>query len=728
MRVLSPPWQQLSFEEKTKYLRSIVDYTELYVLIYNEVPDALPDALYNFSDKIRELGLYPLIVDDLEAFSQITMRMSHKIVFVISDFNLGSEAGFSFRQKVFEINQDLPFISLFTKEKGKNISNVIERLRAECPEVDPDMFLPSAFIDVESVEEVWQEFLEINLESRLESMGLDAKNRKTFIEVARNLMEECEGKILNLENATAKTEILNSIAGTVHTLKGGSSFFQPRTLGHYFENLEEYLSAFKRGKIELNGNEISILLKWIDFGKSLLNEYMTDNHQYYSNEFWENFTEEKSDSPGANGLNDQKPSPLIRLEEDKVAEKLMKVPVSLLDRLLQMSGEQIVVRNIINKLNKNIKARHQDDSEYLEMVSHIEELNKINTQIQSCIYDLRKIPAKEVLAPLRRLVRDTCVQLNKSIQLEIFDRGLRIDTSLGEIINQSLIHLIRNAIDHGIEAPLEREKLGKGPEGLLRIEISEDDENISVILRDDGKGLQTESIKRKAIEQGLLLEELAQRMKEMDIWQFVFHPGFTTKENVSSISGRGIGMNVVKEQVEKTGGSIIIESTKGLGTVITMVLPIPKSVFITRCLFVKVELETYGILIQNIYRILHLKNEDNQFIKEVGRTLHFQYGEDLVPLVTLKGLNEGKPLTYEELGHYRTLVILKSNRSKKLLGLCVDAVYELEDTVVQSFSDYFLNISSQYSSMGSFYGTTYLADGTAGLILDADGLMAALAQ
>lgn len=398
----------------------------------------------------------------------------------------------------------------------------------------------------------------------------------------------------------------------------------------------------------------------------------------------------------------------LKAQEDKS----LRVPISLLDSLMHISGELTVVRNMINKIDRNLKVKNVDDKEYERMSSLLEELHRLNGSIQKHILDLRKVPIKEVVAPLNRVVRDVSRQLGKSVALKVEGVNLRIDTFLAEVLNNSLIHLVRNSVDHGFEMPNQRIAKGKDKSGTLLIKVWQEKEFVYVKIIDDGQGMQTDLIRSRALDRGLITKAQSSEMPNEKIWKLIFSPGFSTAEKVTDISGRGIGMSAVKESVESLGGDIIIESVPDQGTTMKLILPLPKSVLIARCIFVMISELQLGINSENIYRFIHLdKNEKDIKILKVDDYYLLSLKEEIIPIADLRKV---LGLRIKDEIVLKTIVILQNSTGLKL-GIIVDELLEFENTVVKPFTDYL-------KAFDIFFGTTFLGDGSIGLIFNIDGL------
>lgn len=733
MELFTEEWFGFSVEEKRKSIFTLTSYEKLYVALIDDDPKRVSICC----KQIEDIGMFPLILKDAQSALEEIPKFGLDVAFVISGISLNSEPGKNLRLKILEFTNDMPYLSLITAETDKDLSLTIKSLHETGLEFYADSFEPTGILDRNFNQKVWRQFLRDHILYRTSTLNNEVKNRNNFIEIANQLLQQCEEIILLLENTTDPMPLVDTLFGCLHTLKGGSSFLQPRTLEKFIHKYEDFVNKIRNKDLPLTATTISLLLKNLDKAKLLVRSFFEGDCIYYNETqlhklFEINSTESVPIPQAAMDANQVNTPILNEPPQNKMGESIikkndknLKVPITLLDNLMQISGEQTVLRNMINKLNKTIKLKFDGDEDYGEMYVLLEELHKLNTQIQSQILELRKVPTKEILSSLNRVVRDASKQLGKVIDFKLIGGDIRIDTGISDILGNTLIHLVRNSIDHGIEAPHEREAKGKSRSGQLIVEVSLDKNNAYVQIQDDGKGLQTEIIKNRAIKNGLLSPDQANDIPEKEVWNYIFAPGFSTAEKITDISGRGIGMNAVKENIESIGGNIDIDSKTEKGSVITLTIPVPKSVFITRCLFVNIGSSYYGIMIDNIVRILHLQQNSGKYrLSEFGGSTVLTMNDLTIPVVSMDEILENKKYHLNDHLKYQTIIILQSEKNA-YIGIFVDSVFEFEDTVVKEFTDYFKEYSEHFKSIEIFYGTSYLGDGSVGLIINVDGIIEA---
>jgi two-component system chemotaxis sensor kinase CheA len=304
------------------------------------------------------------------------------------------------------------------------------------------------------------------------------------------------------------------------------------------------------------------------------------------------------------------------------ADEIASVRVDV-DRLDELHGlvEQLVTNRI------NIR-RAVEAEEFESAKNSMSDLDKVTSRLQNTVMDMRLIPLRRVVSKLPRVVRDTAREAGKEVDFEMHGKDIELDRSILAEIGDPLIHILRNAVDHGIEPPAEREAAGKPPAGQIELRANRERDHVTITVTDDGAGLDADRLRRKAVTEGVLTEEEAAAMPDDEAHDLVFHPGLSTNDEVTDLSGRGVGMDVVHRTVEQLDGSVSVESTPGEGTTVRLQLPV--SVAIVDVLFVAVGEQTYGIPIKNIDEITRGDDIEQLHGDEVVR-----HGDDVMPVVRL---------------------------------------------------------------------------------------------
>jgi len=384
-----------------------------------------------------------------------------------------------------------------------------------------------------------------------------------------------------------------------------------------------------------------------------------------------------------------------------VADSTIRVDVDLLDELMLLVGELVLTRN---QIVQNV-ARQTDT----DLIRASQRLNLIASELQEGVMKTRMQPIDHIWSKLPRVVRDLGLQLKKTIRLDMEGRETELDKTLLEAVKDPLTHLVRNSVDHGIEAPETRTKAGKPAEGVLTLRARHESGQVVVEVSDDGAGIDPATLGAKAVERGLVSADALHRMSPADILQLIFLPGFSTAAAVTNVSGRGVGMDVVKTNIESIGGTIEVESVPGEGT--TCRLRIPLTLAIVPALTVECAGDRYAIPQISLQELVSLDAEKAaNAVEEVGGAPVYRLRGELLPLVRLTDV---LGLTSDRHDGHVVIAVLRSEGRR--FGLVVDRVINTEEIVVKA-------VGGQLKAIGLYSGATVLGDGTVALILDVQAL------
>ena len=331
-------------------------------------------------------------------------------------------------------------------------------------------------------------------------------------------------------------------------------------------------------------------------------------------------------------------------------------------------------------------------------------LARNTSELHEKVLQIRMVPISQIFSRFPRLVRDVSKSLKKKIRLIVEGEDTELDKSVTEDILDPLIHCVRNAVDHGIEKPEERRKAGKSEEGTILLKASNEGNMIVIEISDDGKGIDVDVIRQKAIDRGIIHPNKS--LSDVEAFNLIFEPGFSTAKKITDISGRGVGLDVVKKQVEKLNGSVSVTSEPGTGT--RLMIKLPLTLAIIQGLLVKVGEEIYAIPITSVLDSHRIKPEE---INRIDNYEVFNVREDVISILRLNRLFS---ITAEESGDYNYIVIVGS--SDKKMGLMVDSLIGEEDVVIKPLKDH-------YTNSPGIAGATILGDGTVSLIIDVSQLL-----
>ena len=584
--------------------------------------------------------------------------------------------------------------------------------------------------------------------------------REFLVECYDNL-EQLERDLLTLERDPKAESVLNSVFRNIHTIKGTAGFLAYATLERVAHTTENVLGSVRSGAIPMDAAVSECMFKSIDAIRKILKSIETDG-----NDGIDPFTSLISDiealhitklidvksppalskkpaaipavlqipvpiasSPAAIVLKPTvlpaataKVAPAVSSAPEKasvanetgvgataaadslVADSTIRVDVALLDKLMTRVGELVLARNQILQFNSTIN----DNALY----SATQRLNLITTELQEGVMKTRMQPIGTVWSKFPRLVRDLAAICEKEVRIEMEGKETELDKTIIEAIKDPLTHLVRNTVDHGIERPEVRHEKGKSTEGCLTLRAYHEGGQVNIEICDDGAGLNLDRIKAKAVERGLMTQEHAARMADQDVGNLIFLPGFSTAEKVSNVSGRGVGMDVVKTNIEKIGGTVDLQSKVGFGT--TIKIKIPLTLAIIPALIVTCDGDRYAIPQVNLLELVRLDAEKTRnSIEWIQGSPVYRLRGRLLPLVKLRhelGIAPETALSGDEVTN---IVVLRAE--DRHFGLVVDRINDCEEIVVKP-------LSMQLKNVPVYSGTTIMGDGRVALILDVMGL------
>ncbi len=556
---------------------------------------------------------------------------------------------------------------------------------------------------------------------------MDDLLREFLTETNENL-ERVDAEIVRFEHEPNNGEILGNIFRLVHTIKGTCGFLGlPRleTLAHATETL---MSRFRDG-MPVTGDAVTLVLSAIDRIKIILAEI--EEHQGEGGGDDSDLIEQLYRLAGHAGVNTGPPSgavaggqaepaslapPAAKFaareknasersgeERERLAHYSIRVQVETLDNLMTKVSELVLTRNQLLEIVR----RHEQSDFKLPL----QRLSNVTAELQEGVMKTRMQPIGNAWQKLPRIVRDLCAELGKDIELEMHGANTELDRQVLEMVKDPLTHLVRNCADHGIETPAERLAVGKARSGKIRLSACHQGGHIIIEITDDGRGVDVDRIRALALEHGLLGESDLADKSDSDICNLVFTPGFSTATRVTSVSGRGVGMDVVRANVEQIGGTVDLKSVHKVGT--TFSIKIPLTLAIVAALIVEASGERFAIPQLSVLELVRAGGEHR--IEWIKDTPVLRLRKKLLPLLHL---NEILHLAESRPDHGFVVVMQVGNQ---VFGLVVDGLFHTEEIVIKP-------MSSKLRHIAAFSGTTILGDGAVIMIIDPNGIVHALGR
>ncbi len=526
-----------------------------------------------------------------------------------------------------------------------------------------------------------------------------------FLAESRENMDQMERDLVVWEKQPGDRETLDRIFRAIHTLKGTCGFLGFAKLEGIAHQAESLLSHIRDGKRRVDPKVVTVLLQVLDTVRRHLGKI-----ERTGEEETQVFGSVLADLHALQEETSQEDAgPTTELDEDlssATAESSLRVDIGLLDRLMNLVGELVLARNQITQLG----LLKEDPA----LLGASQKLSHITSELQTGIMKTRLQPMGNVWSKFPRLVRDAAIAGEKKIRLEMSGQMTELDKSIIEAVKDPLTHLIRNCIDHGIETPERRLAAGKPEEGVIRLRAFHEGGLVLVEISDDGAGIRPELIREAALRRGLVTAAKVDALTDHDLIQLIFVPGFSTAREVTRLSGRGVGMDVVKTNLERISGTIDVISTLGEGTLFRIKLPL--TLAIIPALIVKSGGERFAIPQLSLLELIRLDGASvKQKIEWIDKVPFYRLRGRLLPLVYLnRELNlssQGElPRNDDEAVH---IVVLESHSDP--FGLIVDEVRDTEEIVVKP-------LGRQLKSLSVFAGATIMGDGQVVLILDVMGL------
>ncbi len=516
-----------------------------------------------------------------------------------------------------------------------------------------------------------------------------SKYIQIFLTDSRKELEKMNQILLQLEKDPQNTELINALFRTAHSLKGMAATMGYQRLTELCHALEEPLSKAREEKLELTNEMINLFFEGADLISGLVEEEVNESPSQL---------EYKSFITRLKGAAEFKltPSSKERITFSYKPPQSISVDTHILDDFINIVGEMILRRNRLIQLNRPLFS--------YEIEEEMETLDNLIRELYSQVLKIRMLPVSTITDLLHRIVRDLAQNQGKEITFTIEgDKEINLDRTILEELMDPLIHLIRNAVDHGIEPPAIRKEKGKG-RGKVSLKFAKERDMVRVEVKDDGEGIDVGKVKEQALKNNIIEKEKLDSIDNEDILTILCTPGFSTSKQLTEVSGRGVGLDVVKEKVEKLGGSIQMRSEYGAGTV--FILKIPVSTHIIYALLIKLNSQTFAIPITKVLTTTKIPIKDTQKA--------FIFRDEQIRLVRLKDLLGIKDHSKEKEETKQFPVVIAEIGGKKR-GLIVDELLRIDQVFVKP-------LGKPLDKIEGFYGVTILGDGRMVLVLELERL------
>jgi two-component system chemotaxis sensor kinase CheA len=527
---------------------------------------------------------------------------------------------------------------------------------------------------------------------------------ESFIVETKELLDKLDNDLVELEKRQNDVELLNAIFRYVHTIKGTSSFIGFEQMSELTHKFEDVLNKLRRFELKLNPEIMDVILEAQDLMKVLLSKLETNDlspidisgvvsklERISRGEF---LIEEDVEKASVDNVSQKLQS--------KVIDKTVRIDVERLDELMNLVGELVLGRNRLTQIVSGIVERFEGELLARELMDTIAQVDYLTSELQAVVMRARMMPIAKVFSKFPRIVRDLSRDLNKEVELLIYGEETEVDKSVIESIHDPLVHLIRNAIDHGIETPQERKAVGKPEKGKVILRAEHEGNFIVITVEDDGRGIDPERVRRKAVEKKIITEQEASSISDRDALNLIFLPGFSTASKVTNVSGRGVGLDVVKANITKLNGMIDVQSTLGQGT--KFILKLPLTLAIIQGLLVDVCGEIFIIPLSSVIEVVRIPRSQVHSIK--GREI-IRLRDSVLPLVRLANIfNLSSNGDFKE-----NLYVVVVGLAEKKLGIVVDGLVGQKEVVIKSLGSYLNNVRG-------IAGATILGDGTVRMIVD----------
>lgn len=551
--------------------------------------------------------------------------------------------------------------------------------------------------------------------------GVDQQVLKEFLIEAKEILEALSQQLIELEHDPSDRNLLNAVFRGFHTIKGAAGFLSLEPLVQICHSVENIFDSLRSGQRLMEPSLMDVILQALDRLNEMVEAITAEAQPQPAVELIERLSaftsnyhliqEEEFDNYLENLQKNKPEQPIVNTDEESIKkeDKTVRIGIKHLDAMMNLVGELVLVRNRLMKIKGDVG----DDT----LSKTVSTLDRVTADLQIAVMKTRMQPVKKVFGRFPRLIRDLARQLKKEAVLKMTGEETDLDKNLVEALSEPLVHLLRNAMDHGIEEPSVRMAAGKPKEGQILLAAQQMGDQIVLSISDDGRGMDPVILKQKAVEKQLLDPDLAQRLTIKECFNLVFLPGFSTKEEISDISGRGVGMDVVKTKMTQLNGSVDIDSVQGQGTHVH--IKVPLTLAILPILMVLVGQQVFGLPLAAVNETLALEGIkthvfDGQLVAIVR--------EKTIPLFYLSHwVNQPsnvffRPIKAPLMGsaHKEHVVVLSVGMDG--FAFVVDALLGQEEVVIKALGE-------MLQGTAGIAGATITGDGRIAMVLDIPALL-----
>lgn len=512
-------------------------------------------------------------------------------------------------------------------------------------------------------------------ERRIDSSSENADLYQDFAQECEQKVDDLEVLILKLENHPEDREVPKEMYRILHTIKGTAACVGINEMANFTHKFEDYISPLREGDVALNSTSTDLMLQAEEILKKAIQTLRQGKRPQFDEKFWSSQTILKGNEISADKTETVGPQEKKATVDAK--SRKISIEAGVVEELLERSGNLTIIRDLLLQNLETIAHRYPEDMAIKRSLNFLEDMEKENDLFQNHFSKLLKVAISSALRPLQRAIRDLSLQLGKKVKLEMHGTNVQIDYDLCQVLSDSLVHIVRNALDHGIEFPDERAANQKTPEARVSVRVNRISEELIVEIEDDGRGIDSEKIKKKALDKSLVSLEQLTLMPHEEVLGLIFESGFSTAEKVTEVSGRGVGLDMVMQAITGLKGKIRVSSKIGVGTCFTITIPEKKITNILSVLIADSQGSKLAIprdLISEIKSPADL-NKETRLLNMEDKTF-LNYKNKYLPIVS--------PIGGQKPNQNGMVVVMEDQ--EHVSAVWVDEVHSIDKVIVKDFN------------------------------------------